>query len=97
MLEDVKSKVSTYNWLIPIRSLLVQSSHSRITHHHTKKQKMNGLQGVVKCVVSGDTVVLTHPKKLPPVEKTVTLAGIETPKLSRKDKSEEVCLKYMFV
>lgn len=41
----------------------------------------------VKGVTSGDTLVLLVPNKLPPVEKTVTLSGIDTPKLARKSGS----------
>jgi len=47
---------------------------------------MNGEAQIyaVKGVTSGDTLVLLVPNKLPPVEKTVTLSNIDTPKLARK-------------
>jgi hypothetical protein len=47
---------------------------------------------LVKAVLSGDTLIVTHPTKIPPVEKTVTIAGISAPRFARKEKEEEVIL-----
>jgi len=44
---------------------------------------------LVKAVLSGDTIIVTHPTKTPPVEKTITIAGVSAPRLARKDKEEE--------
>eukprot|EP00906_Rhabdomonas_costata_P031269 RCo044170 len=45
---------------------------------------MAGEEYLVKGVTSGDTLLLLVPNKLPPVERTVTLAGVEVPKVARK-------------
>jgi staphylococcal nuclease domain-containing protein 1 len=50
---------------------------------------LNELEALVKAVLSGDTIVVVHPTKLPPVEKTITIAGISAPRFARKEKEEE--------
>eukprot|EP01012_Entosiphon_sulcatum_P040619 TRINITY_DN54304_c0_g1_i1.p1 TRINITY_DN54304_c0_g1~~TRINITY_DN54304_c0_g1_i1.p1 ORF type:complete len:893 (-),score=182.83 TRINITY_DN54304_c0_g1_i1:55-2733(-) len=42
-----------------------------------------GEQYVVKSVLSGDTLTLLVPNKLPPIEKVVTLSGVDVPKVAR--------------
>jgi len=54
-----------------------------------KNNNLNELEALVKAVVSGDTIIVVHPTKLLPVEKTLTIAGISAPRFARKDKDEE--------
>jgi len=54
-----------------------------------KENSLMEFEGLVKAVTSGDTLIVTHPTKIPPVEKTITIAGISAPRFARKDKEEE--------
>lgn len=47
------------------------------------------MHAVIKSITSGDTLVLAHPTKIPPVEKTFTLAHIQTPRLARRNETTE--------
>ena len=49
----------------------------------------NALQGRVKSILSGDTVIVTNPKGL---ERTLSLAYISAPRLKRE--GDEVCQMY---
>lgn len=64
-------------------------------------------EGVVKCVLSGDTVVIRgRPMKGPPAERTLCLANVAAPKLAarprrgeteqRKDEVRSRTTVYMF-
>ena len=44
------------------------------------------IQGVVKTIYSGDTIVIGHP--VSKQEKTISLALISAPKLGKKEKDE---------
>lgn len=50
------------------------------------------MKALVKSVISGDTLVLAHPTKIPPLEKMLTLAHIQAPRLAKRNETtEEVC------
>jgi len=52
-----------------------------------QKSGFTQLEGKVKAVLSGDTLVLSHPTKN--VDKTLTLASIEAPRLARRNEDKE--------
>lgn len=55
-----------------------------------EKQQPKRLDGKVKAVLSGDTLVLSHPTKLfPPIEKTLTLVRIQAPRMAKRGESKE--------
>ena len=54
------------------------------------QQQPKKLDGKVKAVLSGDTLVLSHPTKLfPPIEKTLTLVRIQAPRMAKRGETKE--------
>jgi hypothetical protein len=67
-------------------------------HHHyqnrmsqqQQQQQPKRLDGKVKAVLSGDTLVLSHPTKLfPAIEKTLTLVRIQAPRMAKRNEPKE--------
>jgi len=50
--------------------------------------KQTSLDGIVKSVVSGNTIKICHPQRAD-MEKILVLADIKTPRLATKEKTED--------